>query len=87
MSGQSVVSPTAEKYLRLHLCKEVGPIRFANLLRELGGIDAVLGASVKSLTGVTQVGDKVAENIARGREQIDVSAEIELAASRGVRIL
>ena len=87
MTDQAVASPIAEKYLRLHLCREVGPIRFANLLRELGGIDAVLGASAKSLTGVTKVGDQVAANIARGREEIDVAAEIELARSRGVRIL
>lgn len=87
MADQIVASPIAEKYLRLHLCSEVGPIRFGNLLHELGGIDAVLGASVKTLTGVTKVGEKVATNIARGRDESNVAAEIALARSRGVRIL
>ncbi|HVP13500.1 MAG TPA: DNA-processing protein DprA [Phycisphaerae bacterium] len=87
MSRSAVISPTGEKYLHLHLCPEVGPIRFANLLRELGGIDAALGAGVGRLMEVSQIGSKVAEGIARGREQVDVGAEIELAARHGVRVI
>jgi DNA processing protein len=85
--GAAVASPVAEKYLRLHLCRDVGSIRFQNLVRELGGIDAVLGASVRTLIGVSQVGDKVAENVARGRDEANVARELELAARCGVRIL
>ena len=87
MSHSPVISLTGEKYLRLHLCPEIGPIRFANLLNELGGIDAALGAGVGRLMQVSQIGAKVAECIARGREQIDIQDEIELAARHGVRIL
>lgn len=87
MSSSGVASPLAEKYLRLHLCEDVGPIRFAHLLRELGGIDAVLGAGQQRLMGVDKIGRKVAENIARGRDQPRVAEEIELAGRQGVRIL
>ncbi len=87
MSGSPAASPIAEKYLQLHLCQDVGPIRFANLLRELGDIETVLGAGVGQLGSVSQVGSKVARNIATGRDQARVSAEIELAHKRGVRIL
>ncbi|MBN2563005.1 MAG: DNA-processing protein DprA [Phycisphaerae bacterium] len=87
MVEPDVASPTAEKYLRLHLCQDVGGVRFGNLLRELGDIDAVLGASVKQLICVSRIGDKVAENIARGRDETKVAAEIGLARRHGVRIL
>jgi DNA processing protein len=87
MSEVPTASPTAEKYLRLHLCRDVGGVRFANLLRELGDIDSVLAAGVKHLTAVSQIGNKVAENIARGRDEIDAAAEIERARRHGVRIL
>jgi len=87
MPQPAVASPAAEKYLRLHLCPEVGPIRFANLLRELGGIDAALSATHRQLCGVRQVGEKVADQIVRGREEADVNGELALAAEHGVRIL
>ncbi|HKQ47465.1 MAG TPA: DNA-processing protein DprA [Phycisphaerae bacterium] len=87
MSSQPVASPLAEKYLRLHLCPEVGPIRFANLLRELGDIDTVLGAGVSRLMAVEKIGQKVAGNIARERDSARVTEEIELAGRYGVRIL
>lgn len=87
MPPPAVASPAAEKYLRLHLCPEVGPIRVANLLRELGGIDAALSATHRQLCGVRLVGEKVAGHIVRGREEADVRGELELAAEHGVRIL
>jgi DNA processing protein len=87
MSQSAVISPAGEKYLRLHLCPDVGPIRFASLLRELGGIDAALGAGVGRLMEVSHIGAKVAASIARGREQIDVGAEIDTAANHGVRVI
>jgi len=87
MSVSSPASPIAEKYLRLHLCRDVGPIRFANLLREIGDIDAVLGASVQTLMRVSRMSEKVAAGIARDRDTDRAAAEIELAARHGVRIV
>ncbi len=82
-----VASPAAQRYLRLHLCPGVGPIRFANLLRELGDIERVLAASAAELARVDKIGPKVAEAIVRERGQVDVDGEIALAEPRGVRIL
>ncbi len=87
MPSTLVASSTAQKHLRLHLCSGVGPIRFANLLRELGGVEAVLGASVARLSSVERIGRKLAEDIARDRDRADVETELRLAASRRVRIL
>jgi DNA processing protein len=56
-------------------------------LNELGGIDAVLGASAGRLSRVQGIGLKTAESVARGRENADVPRELELAARAGVRIL
>lgn len=87
MTSSETISPIGEKYLRLHLCPELGPIRFANLLRELGDVDAILGAGVGRLMGVSQIGPKVADSIARGRETADAEKEIDLARQRHVRII
>lgn len=87
MSDGPLISEEGRKHLRLTLCPEVGPIRFANLLNELGGIDAVLGASVARLQSVSQVGPKVAESIASTRDRADVEGEIEAARRAGARIV
>jgi DNA processing protein len=87
MPDGRAATPLAEKYLRLHLCREVGPIRAANLLRELGGIEAVLTASRSALTRVSRVGDVVADYILHDRSTDAAARELELAAAAGVRIL
>lgn len=87
MSHSPVASEIAKKHLRLTMCPDVGPIRFANLLSELGSIDAVLGASVQRLMSVEKVGPKVAEGIARERDRADVEGELRLAEQFGARIL
>ncbi len=86
-TATSVISDVGRNFLRLTLCPDVGPIRFANLLRELGGIDQVLGASVAKLQSVERVGPKVAEGIARTRDKADVEGEVALAERCGARIL
>lgn len=83
----AVISEIGRKYLRLTLCPDVGPIRLANLLRELGGIDEVLGASVARLQSVERVGPKVAEGIARTRDKADVDGEVALAEKHDARIV
>ena len=82
-----VCSPIAEKYLRLHLCQDVGPIRFANLLSELGGIDAALSAPLSQLMRVEKVGEKTGRNIVRDRQSGLAQEEIQIASQEGVRIL
>lgn len=82
-----VASPIALKYLRLHLCPEVGSIRFGNLIRELGSIDDVLRAGAGRLQNAFRVGAKTAESIVRYRDEVDVDAEARLAGDLGCRIL
>lgn len=84
--SNATISPIGRKYLRLSLCPDIGPIRLANMLRELGGIDAVLSAGVDRLMGVEQIGRKSAASIAQYRDTIDIEAEIALAEKHGVRI-
>lgn len=84
----AVGEPTeiARKYLRLHLCRGVGAIRSAQLVRELGGIDAVLAASAAELASVRGVGPDTAASIVRGRGVEFADREIELANRKGVTI-
>ncbi len=87
MAESTVATPIAGKYLRLHLCRGIGAIRFGNLLRDLGTIDDVLGASVARLEGVERIGPQLAERIARQRDSVPIERELDLAARTGVRIL
>ncbi len=87
MAESDVASPIARKYLRLHLCNGIGSIRFANLLREIGDIDAVLGASASTLASVHRVSRNLAEKVTRERDAVDIERELDLAAEAGVRIL
>lgn len=82
-----VASDVCRKFLRLHLCNGIGSIRFAALLRELGDIDRVLSASVAQMTRVRSIGEKLAERVARERDDAPVDHELHRAAEHGVRIL
>jgi len=87
MDEPDVASPIARKYLRLHLCSGIGAIRFANILREIGDIDEVLGASAARLASVHRVSRNLAEKVAAQRDSVDVERELDLAAAAGARIL
>jgi len=84
---QPNISETARRYLRLHLCRGVGPIRAARLVEALGGIDPVLTATAARLQSVEGVGPKIAQAIVAGRSEADVEREIQLAAAHGVHII
>lgn len=89
LARMAVREPTeiARKYLRLHLCRGVGSIRSAQLVRELGGIDAVLAASVAELARVRGVGPETAGSIVNGRHPDNADREIELCNKKGVHLL
>jgi DNA processing protein len=73
--------------MRLALCSDVGPIRFSSMLAAFGDIDAALSAPASRLAMVDRIGDRLASQIARDRESVDVDVEIETAARYGVRIV
>ncbi len=87
MESSQVCSEICRKHLLLHLTSGIGPIRLAALIAELGDIDRVLAASHRELTRASGISDVIAERVIRGRNEIDVDAEIALAAGRGARIL
>ena len=84
-----IASQAAIQYLRLWLCPGVGAIRFANLLRELGSIDAALESSESMLARVEGVGAKTARAIVEVRTATgdQVKRELDLAAKFGARLI
>jgi len=84
---ESNISEIARRYLRLHLCRGVGPIRAARLVEAFGGIDPVLTASAARLQAVDGIGPKIAQGIVTGRSEADVDKEIQLAEKHGVQII
>ncbi|MCH9023017.1 MAG: DNA-protecting protein DprA [Planctomycetes bacterium] len=87
MKGSQADRAELVKWLRLHLCDEVGSITFVRLLEAFGSIDAVLGASAGQLAKVERVGAKRAEKIASSRDRVDAEGELALADRLGVEIL
>jgi DNA processing protein len=80
-------SPEIEKWLWLIRAEGVGPVLFRRLVKTLGSVDKVLGASVAQLTKVEGVGVKTAERIARTRGQFDAVGELQAASKLGVCVI
>ncbi len=87
MVTTDVATDVARKYLRLSLCSDVGPIRFASILSAMGDIDAALAAPSSRLAAVDRIGERLAAQIVRDRKTVDVEAEIDSAARHGARII
>jgi DNA processing protein len=76
-----------EAYIALNMVDEVGPVRVRALLEMFGTPEAVLAAPVSELRRVEGVGQEVACNIARWREQVDLEAELARIEKAGVRVV
>lgn len=85
MDPALVITDLGRHYLKLQSAPELGPIRLARLLEQLGGVEAVLGASQARLEEVEGVGPKVARSVFEARNY-RLEREIETAAACGVRI-
>ncbi|UCG16180.1 MAG: DNA-processing protein DprA [Phycisphaerales bacterium] len=83
----TVASPTARKYLRLHLADGVGPVRLANLLKYFGSVDEILSAALSALEKVDGVGPATARAVFAARSDDRTEHEIDRAARLGLRIL
>lgn len=81
------ISELGRKMLRLHLTKDVGPIRTQRLIEHFGSVDAVLAASPAELERVEGVGRRVAAAVRAAREDASAEQEIAEAARGGARIL
>lgn len=86
-NGEQVTSSSAIEHLRWALTPEVGPVLFGRLIERFGSAQHALGASVAQLQEVEGIGPSIAEQIARGRDAVDVQQEVALAAKHNVRIL
>src|SRR5262249_9178628 len=71
----------------LTLVSGVGPHTSRALLEQFGNASRVLRASLASLREVQGVGPKLAERIAKAREEHDPQGEMELCKQEGVRIV
>ncbi len=87
MDPSQVSSSAAIEHLRWSLVEQVGPMTFARLIERFGSAQAALGAGVLQLQAVRGIGPDTAETIARSRDQVDVAAEVALAARHNVRII
>ena len=73
--------------VRLALVSGVGPRHRQDLLAMFGSAAAVLAAGKSELQQVSGIGPKIAARIVAAREEIDVEAELELAAANEIDVL
>jgi len=84
---EPVASAAAVQHLRWALTPEIGPVHFTRIVEHFGSLGRALGAGAGELQRVRGFGRAAAERITRGRDTIDVEAEIALAQRHGVRII
>lgn len=76
-----------EAYVALNMTEGLGPIKVRALIDRLGSPQAVFEAGDAALRSVKGIGEKLCSSILLQRTQIDPQAEIEKAASLGVRVV
>ncbi|MFI5455172.1 MAG: DNA-processing protein DprA, partial [Isosphaerales bacterium] len=73
--------------IHLTMVKGVGPQTSRALLERFGSAGRVLSASRAELTATSGVGQKLAEKIARARQECDALAELALCRRCGARLI
>lgn len=87
VSIDGVASAAARKYLALKSAQGIGPRLARRLIAHFGDIDRVLGASLGELARVERISRARAQAVLAIRDGEAITAEIELAAERGVHII
>jgi DNA processing protein len=87
-----VTTPTdlddaARAEILLALTGDVGPILRGRLLECFGDAERVLSASDDELQRVQGIGPKIARRILKARQEVQLEAQLALAAEHGLRIL
>src|SRR5438874_5506713 len=73
--------------VRLSLVSGVGPLLRKALMERFGSAAAVLAASRDQLQSVDGIGPKTSARIRAANEEIDATAELQLAAEHGIDVL
>ncbi|MDR2772144.1 MAG: DNA-processing protein DprA [Elusimicrobiota bacterium] len=73
--------------LKLLLVGDIGPARFANLMRTFGSAEAVLSASRLALENVDNIGSKIAHAIKVAEKSDDAIKEVDKARKNNVDIV
>ncbi len=80
-------APETRDLLALHLLPGLGPRLTAALLERFGSAGAVLRASAAQLQEVPHIGSKLAGDLVRSMQDLDVAAELERMERHQVRLL
>lgn len=76
-----------ESLIALNMLPKIGPVRVRRLIDAFGSAEAILSAGVRRLQSVDGIGPETASVIHDWENRIDLAAEIEEAARRGLTIL
>ncbi|MFC4993024.1 DNA-processing protein DprA [Rubritalea tangerina] len=78
---------TREATIALNLLPRVGPVRVRRLIEALGSASAILQASSSTLCKIKGIGRETATMITHWEDHVDLSAELQEAQQRGIRII
>lgn len=76
-----------ESMMALNMLPKIGPVRVRRLIEAFGSAQAVLGADMKRLLRVEGIGPELAGVIHDWQDRVDLVAELEEVARRGVRVI
>ena len=76
-----------ESLIALNMLPKIGPVRVRRLMDALGSAEAILKANTHQLSSVQGIGPETANIIRDWENRIDLTAELEDAAQRGIHIL
>lgn len=76
-----------EAIIALNMLPKIGPIRVRRLLEHLGSAQNILTAPTHKLTQVQGIGNETSKIITDWENLTDLTAELDLAAQRNIRII
>lgn len=76
-----------EATIALNMLPKIGPVKVRRLLELLGNSEAILSASINTLTRASSVGNETAKIITQWEDHIDLTQELNEASQRNISIV
>lgn len=76
-----------DAYIALNMMDRIGPVGVRALAEALGSVTAIFSATAAELQQASGIGPRVADQICRGRDALDMDGELSRAEETGTRLI
>lgn len=76
-----------DAYIALNMIDRIGPVGVRALAEVLGSVTAIFDATAAQLQQANGIGPRVADQICRGRDSLDLDGELRRAEETGTRLI